>query len=176
MSLLLIVHFPLVLRLLGRGRLGWWGHIVVEYSLPVATPHKSTNPHIAYHAHCLPLMGMKDTMILMDISAFHLKGFSLSLSYRCFAIYLQVSPTGPGQPIHTPWMMMIWTKISMRKRTVFAVADYWFWSTPRRHSSVCKSGLPGVEGQSNSAWFHCIFTPAIKASPSPYSTLNLVQR
>ena len=96
---LLIVHFPLVLPLLGRGRLGWWGHIVVEYSLPVATPHKSTNPHIAYHAHCLPLMGMKDTMILMDISAFHLKGFSLSLlQMLCYLFASQshwASPTSP---------------------------------------------------------------------------------
>ena len=174
MSLLLIVHFPLVLPLLGRGRLGWWGHIVVEYSLPgrATQPQVSKTPTL----HIQVLWWGREIWWYWRTYLHSIWKDSLFLSYRCFAIYLQVSPSGPAQPIHTPWMMMIWTKISMRKRTVFAVDDYWFWSTPRWHWYVCKSGLPGVEGQSNSAWFHCIFTPAIKASPSPYSTLNLVQR
>ena len=52
MSLLIIVHFPLVLPLLGRGRLGWWGHIVVEYSVPVASTPVYNPPslHICMYA------------------------------------------------------------------------------------------------------------------------------
>ena len=131
MSLLIIVHFPLVLPLLGRGRLGWWGHIVVEYSLPVASTPVYNPPSLHI---CMCMLHNLDGDERSDDIDGHICIPSqriLSLSLSQMLCYLFASHSHWARPTNPHSLMMLATR--RMKRTVLVLLTIDCWSTCRWH-------------------------------------------